>query len=305
VEVLQAALRLPQLPDASAAVLWYELADALIAAKRPDEVWPVFNQIMKSAVPTSTAARYKLARQFIDTRNPGFAALGRALFEQIALQETISVGEQEYHERALVELAHECIRGKKFAEAEPWLRKQLNIYPTGPEASLGRLLLGVCLLQRAANIPAGLDAKSASVYALEKHNEALKLFQQIVRDVDKKRTQTTTLSERDGWLRLQAGLRVLQTYQQMQQPEKLLGEAAILLERHRGTIEELIIRSLVYHAFKQQGKMVEMLQTRDQMKDLFERLPATAFTAPSTTTPPDYGGEYSRAYWEKVWFADK
>jgi hypothetical protein len=306
VEALQAALRLPQLPADSAGVLWFNLADALIAAKRPDEVWPVFNQIMKSSVPVSTAARYTLARQFIDTRNAGFVALGRALFEQIAKQETITAGEQEFHERALVELAHECIRGNNFAEAETWLRKQLNIYPTGPEASLGRLLLGVCLLQRAAGPPLpGLDPKSASVFAYEKRNEALKLFQQIVRDVDKKRDQTAKLSDRDAWLRLQAGLRVLQTYQQLQQPDKLLGEAAVLLERHRGSVEELIIRSLIYHAFKQQGKTVEMLQTRDQMKDLFERLPPTAFTAPTNDKRADYGGEYSKGYWEKVWFADK
>jgi hypothetical protein len=303
VEVLQSALRLPQLPDASTAALYYDLADALLAAKRPDEVWPVFNQIMKSAAPTSTAARYRLARQFTDTRNPGFVALGRALFEQIARQENITQAEQDYHERALVELAHECIRGNNFADAETWLRKQLNIYSTGAEASLGRLLLGVCLLQRAAGPPLpGLDPKSASVYAYEKRNEALKLFQQIVRDVDKKRDQTTKLSDRDNWLRLQAGLRVLQTYQQLQQPEKLLGEAGVLLERHRGTIEELIIRSLVYHAFKQQGKTVEMLQTRDQMKDLFERLPPSAFLPLRKGASP---GEYNREYWEDVWFKDK
>jgi tetratricopeptide (TPR) repeat protein len=301
VEVLQTALRLPQLSDTTAAALWYDLADALIAAKRPDEVWPAFNQIMKLSTPISTAARYKLARQFIDTRNAGFVALGRELFVQIARQE--NPPEQEFHERALVELAHEFIRSNNFADAETWLRKQLNIYPTGPESSLGRLLLGVCLLQRASGPPLpGLDAKSALLYANEKRTEALKLFQQIVRDVDKKRDQTTKLSDRDNWLRLQAGLRVLQTYQQLQQPEKLLGEAGVLMERHRGTIEELIIRSLVYHAFKQQGKTVEMLQTRDQMKDLFERLPPSAFLPLRKGASP---GEYNREYWEEVWFKDK
>src|SRR5205823_2976955 len=135
------------------------------------------------------------------------------------------------------------IRLGNFVEAEVWHRKQLSIYPTGPEASLGRLLLGVCLLQRAAG-PAtpGLDANSAAAATLKMRNEALKLFQTIVIDSDKKLAQDKKLGERDAWLRLQAGLRVLQTYQQLQLPDLLLAEAAGLLERHRGTIEELIIR---------------------------------------------------------------
>ena len=40
--------------------------------------------------------------------------------------------------------------------------------------------------------------------------------------------------------------------------------------------------------------MVRERQIRDQMKELFDRLPAASFTAEK--------GEYSRAYWEKVWF---
>ena len=127
----------------------------------------------------------------------------------------------------------------------------------------------------------GVDPKSPAAVAaaaLKMRSEALTLFQQVVVDADKKLGREGKLGERDSWLRLQAGLRVLQTYQQLQQPKELLIEAAILLDHHRDTIEELIIRSLIYHAFKQQGKTVEALQTRDQMKELFDRLfPATAF----------------------------
>ena len=60
-------------------------------------------------------------------------------------------------------------------------------------------------------------------------------------------------------------------------------------------MEELIIWSLVYHAFRQKGETGKMLQTRDQMKELFDRLPKDKFRATE--------GEYSRAYWEKVWFS--
>jgi TolA-binding protein len=292
VETLQRATQLPQLPDSALGPVWADLADSLIAANRPEDVVKAFNQAMAAAGPVSTTVRYRLARQFLDARRPELVPTARNLFEQIAKQEIVRPEEQEYHERSLVELAHEHIRTGNYAEAEVWLRKQLSLYPAGPEASLGRLLLGVALLQRASAPPP--DAPDAPT-ALRLRDEAIKHFKQIVADTDARQKRDGRLSERDAWLRLQAGLRVLQTYQQLHKPNDLLAEAAVLLERHRNTVEELIIWSLVYHAFKQKGETGRALQTRDQMKELFDRLPPTAFTATS--------GEYSRAYWEKVWFA--
>ena len=71
----------------------------------------------------------------------------------------------------------------------------------------------------------------------------------------------------------EAGLRVLQTYLQMKKPNDLLVEADKLRDRHRNSVEELIILSLIYHAFKQKGDVVRERQIRDQMKELFDRLP--------------------------------
>ena len=59
-------------------------------------------------------------------------------------------------------------------------------------------------------------------------------------------------------------------------------------------VEELIILSLVYHAFKQLNDNDQALGTRARMKDAFDKLPETAFTQPQ--------GEYSRVYWQTVWF---
>ena len=114
-------------------------------------------------------------------------------------------------------------------------------------------------------------------------------------DCDAAERRNGKLSEREGWLRLQAALRVLQTYQQMRKPQDLLYEAAPLLDRHKGTVEELIVLSLVYHAFKQANEPGKALDTRDRMKDAFDKLPPSAFPQPT--------GEYSRDYWQKVWFA--
>ena len=291
VDALQKVLGLPQLPDAASAEVWRDLADSLIAANRPDEVWPAFNRVMATAGPVSTATRYRLAVQFVKSPQPAFTALGRQLYEQIAKQETVSREEQEFHELALSELTHDLIKANNFAEAEAWARKQVGIYPTGPESGLGRLFLGICLLQRASAPATAADTAAADRI----REEALTLFKQISTDVEAKLARDKTLADRDHWLRLQAGLRVLQTYQQLRKPNDLLAEASPLLERHRGTVEELIIWSLVYHAFRQKGETGKALQTRDQMKELFDRLPADKFRGRD--------GEYSKAYWEKTWFA--
>jgi tetratricopeptide (TPR) repeat protein len=291
VTTLQEATKL-QLPDSSIGPVWAELADALLAADRPAaDVLKAFNEAMAAAGLVSTTTRYRLARQFADGRDPRLAPLSRELFRQIAQQKVVSTTEQEFHERALVELAHDHIRNANFPEAEVWLRKQLSSYPSGAEAPLARLLLGVCLIQRSsATLPSPPDAATAA----KLRDEALMYFKQIVSDTDDVLKRTGKLGDREAWLRREANLRVLQTYLQMKKPNDLLVEADKLRDRHRNSVEELIILSLIYHAFKQKGDVVRERQIRDQMKELFDRLPPSSFTADK--------GEYSRSYWEKVWF---
>lgn len=291
VTTLQEATKLPGLSDAVSGAVWVDLADALLKAKRTEEVWQAFNEAMRAGDLMSTITRFNLAQHFKEIRRPECSRLACLLFEQIAKQTNVTQAEQEYQERALVELGHELIRVADFAKAELSFRQQLHTYPNGPEAPLGRLLLGVCLLQLAqVPQPAGPTAEKAT--ALQ--NEALQLFKTIVSDVDLKQKRDGRITERDAWLRLQAGLRILQTLQQMKNPNELLYESADLLQRHRDTVEELIIRSLMFHAFKQKGDIARALATRDQMKELFDRLPASAFIGTS--------GEYSREYWEQKWF---
>ena len=287
---LEEALKLKDFPEPMLAPVWVELADALLAAGRTDGVLKIFNKVMSESGPLGTATRYRLARQFADSRHPGLVPLGRALFEQIAKQTNVSGAEREFHERALTELANALIREGNFADAEGRLRTQIGLYANGPEAGLAKLLLGVCLLQR-ANAP-----NVQPVDASKMRNEAVTTFKQLVAECDAAERRNNKLTEREAWLRLQAALRVLQTYQQMRMPRDLLFEAAALLERHRGTVEELIILSLVYHAFKQLNDPGKALDTRDRMKDVFDKLPPSAFTQTS--------GEYSRDYWLKTWFTD-
>lgn len=286
---LKEAAKLPGIPEPFVGPVWVELADALLAAGQTGEVWKVFNEIMAAGAPASTATRYRLARQFVDSRHPGLVPVGRALFEQIAKQQNIGPDEREFHERALTELANDLIRQGNFADAESRLRSQLQLYENGPEAQLARLLLGVCLLQRAA------APNVSPADANRMRTEAVTVFKEIVADCDKAEKRIGKLPEREAWLRLQAALRVLQTYQQMKRPNDLLVAADRLLDRHKETVEELIILSLMYHAFKQLNEPGKALTIRDRMRDVFDKLPPSAF--------PQQTGEYSRDYWLKVWFA--
>lgn len=291
---LEKILTLRDLTDEVAGPVWVEYADSLLAANRPDEALKAFNGAMRRGGPASTAARYRVARLLIDSRDPRKAPLGMALLQQIAEAERVGPSEQEVHERALVELAHESIRAGNFADAEVRLRMQLNRYPTGPEAGLARLLLGICLLQRATPPKPGTPEPAKATAWRE---EALKLFKDIIKEVDAKKKATGKATERDDWLRVQAGLRVLKVYEQMGKPYDVLTEAAPLLVAYKGTVEELIVRSLMYHAYKQLNQPENALRMRDEMRAVFNQLKTQPGAFKVTS------GEYSREYWEKTWFS--
>ncbi|MCS6865092.1 MAG: hypothetical protein RMJ56_11990 [Gemmataceae bacterium] len=288
---LEEALQLPDLPENILPSVWLELADALLAANRPDDVLKIFNKIMAAGTPPATAARYRLARAFVETRHRGLLPVGRALLEQITKQQNVTPEEREYHERAFSDLAFLLIHDGQFADAEARARAQLGLYPNGPYAPQARLLLGVALLQRASS-PGVAEGDATKM-----RQEALGHFKQVVADCDAIERRTGRLSEADARLRAQAAVRILQAYQKMQtipSARDLLYEANFMLERYKGTVEELIILSLMYHAFKQLNDPGSALSIFDRMKDVFDHLPPSAFTQKT--------GEYSREYWEKVWF---
>jgi hypothetical protein len=75
----------------------------------------------------------------------------------------------------------------------------------------------------------------------------------------------------------------------------LMIESDDLKQRLRNTVEELIINSLLYHAFREQKDDSKAFQIRDKMKEIFDSLPASAFNSSAL--------EYTREYWEKTWFS--
>src|SRR5262249_27747209 len=183
-------------------------------------------------------------------------------------QSSVGPAEAETHEKALVELAHEYIRAGNFQDAEARLSIQLSRYPTGPEAGLGKLLKGICLLQLSSGKAKPTDPESA--LAPKMRTEALKLFQEIVDDVEQ-REKAGPVSDRDRWLWSQASIRICQGhFLSGERHEVVTAAASRVIARYPGTVEELIVLSIVYHAQKRDDRKDLWPATRDRMKDVFE-----------------------------------
>jgi tetratricopeptide (TPR) repeat protein len=290
IDIYEQTAKLSNLPDEVHGPILLEFADTLVSLNKPDAALKALQGVMLKEGPAATTARYRLARTLIESRVTPKVDLGVDLMDQIAKAEKVTSAEEEMHERALVDVAHAYIQRGDFAEAEARLQKQVKLYPTGGESGLGKLLLGVCLIQRAdarAKPPAANPAKN--------REEALKLFKLVASEVEA-RAKDNKATERDPWLRAQASLRVLQTYQQMARPYDVLKDGDALRRQFAGTADELIVLSLMYHAYKQLDKPEGSFSIHGQMRETFDRI----------KDKPDVfwakNGEYSREYWEKVWF---
>jgi tetratricopeptide (TPR) repeat protein len=288
--IIEQILKLPKLTDETKGPIWLEMAEAYLSLNDSEKALKAFRDIIAGGGPSATTARYRVARHMIDSKIPGKVAFGIALMDQVASAETVTPAEQEMHERALADVGHALIQKGQFAEAEARLDKQIKLYPNGAEAGLGKLLLGVCLLQRAdprANPPAPSPAKN--------REEALRLFRLVVTEVDERKKANRPI-ERDPWLHTQASLRVLQTYQQMARPYDILKEGDALRRELAGTVDELIVLSLMYHAYKQLDKPEGSFAIHGQMREVFEKIKDKPGVFWAVT------GEYSKEYWEMVWF---
>jgi RNA polymerase sigma factor (sigma-70 family) len=177
----------------------------------------------------------------------------------------------------------------KFATAESRLRELLPD-ATGLQLAQRHLVLGVCLVQQAM--------KADPDQANKLWTEAEELY---------RKARTTAVkapadSKQAAWIRTQAGIRTLQLFHLMGKPNTVLAFAPTLVEQHQGKVEELIARSFMFHAFKQKGEHDRAREVYAQMKALFEKLKDKPG---SFSAEKDEKGEYSRKYWERVWFAEK
>ena len=187
------------------------------------------------------------------------------------------------------EQVRELMKAGKFAEAENLLNNRLSVL-TGVEAAECRLRYGICLVERART----LEPAKATKLRQDAGDNFIVVIQ-VVGEYEK----AGRTDKRAAWVRTQAEIRIVQLYQQIGKPIDVLAAVEPLLPKYRGTVEELILMSCAYHAYKQKGQADKAGEVRYHMKELFERLKDKPGTFPAKS------GEYSREYWEKTWFAEK
>ena len=180
--------------------------------------------------------------------------------------------------------ALELMKARQFSEAEEEIRK---LQPTlkGYQSSAAKFYVGACLTERAG------DGKTKDANMLRE--EAKLLFREVISELARVQEKT----EAQQWLYKRAQVGILKTFFYSNKPDEVLKEAQAVVDSSGETIEGIIARALIYYAYKEKGNDAAARDTFNRMKVHFERLPDTAFTAKS--------GEYSRAYWEKVWFGSE
>ena len=289
--------RLTQTPGVSddvVATAWVEKADALLAGSQFDDGVKALRQAMLRPSPAAATARVRLAVAHLDqARLKSKAAETDAARQEVqGLMQSAkdllaaainapgdSATEKDAQQLALFEMGKLHVNQMDLVEAETRFRQLLQSHPDGPQAGTAKLYLASCLLLMArgdhqgGRPPADADAKLA---------EARKVFE--------------ALSESpDAFLSTQADIRLANTMLLLRKYDEMPALCEKLAKRYEGKLEELIIRSMLYTAYRFADRTESAAAVRVQMTELFQKLPDGEF-------PGGDREEYTREYWQRVWF---
>ncbi len=289
--------RLTQTPGVSddvVATAWVEKADALLAGSQFDDGVKALRQAMLRPSPAAATARVRLAVAHLDqARLKSRAAETDAARQEVqglmqSAKDLLAAAinapgdtatEKEAQQSALFEMGKLHVNQMDLVEAETRFRQLLQSHPDGPQAGSAKLYLASCLLLMArgdhqgGRPPADADAKLA---------EARKVFE--------------ALSEsQDPFLSTQADIRLANTMLLLRKYDEMPSLCEKLAKRYEGKLEELIIRSMLYTAYRFADRTESAAAVRVQMTDLFQKLPDSQF-------PGGDREEYTREYWQRVWF---
>jgi RNA polymerase sigma factor (sigma-70 family) len=168
-----------------------------------------------------------------------------------------------------------------YPAAEKLLRGRLA-KQVGVDAAETRLALGACLIELARGLPAA---------------EANRLIDEA-QDLLKRAADAVTSPNGDlplaDRVRARADVCALHALLRRDKPDELLAAAPALLDRHRGTVEELIVLSLMHDAFRQKKEDDKAVRVQGWMRDRFGTLKDKPGAFPAGA------GEYSKAFWENV-----
>ncbi len=291
--VLDQLTRTPGLPDDAAAAAWQERGELLLAENHFPEAVQALQKAMAGPGPTAARARVMLAVAHLDqarakaaqTRNPlarteaqALLTFAQDLLTQAANAAATAPAEQEAQQRALFELGKLLLNQQNFPDAEARLRQLLQTYPTSPSAGQAKLYLGSCLLllargdHQSGRPPADADRKLA---------EAAKLFEELS-------------ASADPFLRTQADIRLANATLLLKKYDDMPALCEKLADRYKGKVEELIVLSMLYSAYRASDRPEPAARTLSRMEEVFGKL-----------KPEDFPGgpeEYTREYWVKQWF---
>lgn len=280
----------PGFPEDVVAAAWVEKGESLLAGRRFDEGSAALRQAMLKTSPTAASARVKLAVAYLDdarlkAKEPATQAEamtqlknGQDLLLAAVAAPAETPVEIEARNLATFELGKFLLNQNNVADAEARFRQVIQARPGDKLLGQTKLYLGSTLLVAARGDQAGRPPADAET----KLTEAAKLF--------------TELSDGpESPLRAQADIRLANTTLLLRKYADMPELCERLAGRYTGKVEELIIRSMLYTAYRFADRTEPAATTLARMEDLFLRLPDEAF--------PGGADEYTRDYWRKQWFA--
>ena len=284
----------PGVSDDVVAAAWVKKADALLAGSQFDDGVKALRQAMLRPSPAAATARVRLAVAHIDQARvksksaetdaarqevQGLMQSAKDLLAAAINATGDTAAEKDAQQSALFEMGKLHVNQMDLVEAETRFRQLLQSHPDGPQAGSGKLYLASCLLLMArgdhqgGRPPADADAKLT---------EARKIFE--------------ALSESpDAFLSTQADIRLANTMLLLRKYDEMPALCEKLAKRYEGKLEELIIRSMLYTAYRFADRTESAAAVRVQMTELFQKLPDGEF-------PGGDREEYTREYWQRVWF---
>ena len=280
-------------PDATAGA-WLRKGEILLASHQYAAAEAALQNAMTGPGPTATAARVRLALAQIEQGRAKLAAsttdaarkaadiqiaLGRDILAQVAnIATTDDTIVHAAKLSAQFELGKLLLQQGSIPDAEARFRQILQLSPAGETAPMAKLYLGSCLLllargdHQGGNPPSDADRKLA---------EARTLFEELA-------------DTPDPFLQAQADVRLANTTLLLKKYDEMPALCDRLAKKYAGKVEEVIVLSMLYSAYRFADRQSDATRTLDRMQEAFAQL-----------TPADFPGgaeEYTRDYWQRQWF---
>ena len=295
IRVIEQLVAIPSLPPELAAAAWLNQGEILLERRDYTAAENLLKKAIATSGPVAVAARVKLGlahleqasakRQAASTPEARAAIdqqlkFGQELLAQVA--NTASADDPAIREarlQALFELGKLLLKQGSLVDAESRFRQMLQFAPQSPQAPMAKLYLGSCLLLLARGDHQGGRPPAD---AARKLAEARTLFEELA-------------DTPDPFLQAQADVRLANTTLLLKKFDELPSLCNRLAEKYQGKVEEIIVLSMLYSAYRFMDRNADANRTLDRMEAAFGKLTEADF--------PGGAEEYTREYWQTQWFA--